>query len=88
VAVRAGCAGWSVQPNGSRQEFDEPITDSGSDEVARTFDRMRQRLAQLDHARREFIANASHERTPVTRSAASWNPADSLDEGPPRDSRR
>jgi signal transduction histidine kinase len=49
--------------------FDEPITDSGSDEVgqlARTFDRMRQRLAQLDHARREFIANASHElRTPV-----------------------
>jgi signal transduction histidine kinase len=49
--------------------FDEPITDPGSDEVgelARAFDRMRLRLAQLDHARREFIANASHElRTPV-----------------------
>jgi len=49
--------------------FDEPITDSSADEVgelARTFDRMRRRLAQLDHARSEFIANASHElRTPV-----------------------
>ena len=30
------------------------------------FERMRLRLAQLDHARREFIANASHElRTPL-----------------------
>ena len=30
------------------------------------FERMRVRLAQLDHARREFIANASHElRTPL-----------------------
>ncbi|MGE5272970.1 MAG: sensor histidine kinase [Verrucomicrobiota bacterium] len=49
--------------------FDEPITDTRADEVgelARTFDRMRLRLARLDHARREFIANASHElRTPV-----------------------
>jgi signal transduction histidine kinase len=49
--------------------FDEPVTDLGNDEVgelARAFERMRQRLAQLDHARREFIANASHElRTPV-----------------------
>jgi signal transduction histidine kinase len=49
--------------------FDEPVTDEGRDEVgelARAFERMRRRLAQLDHARREFIANASHElRTPV-----------------------
>jgi signal transduction histidine kinase len=50
-------------------QFDEPITDAGADEVgelARAFDRMRLRLARLDHARSEFIANASHElRTPV-----------------------
>jgi signal transduction histidine kinase len=49
--------------------FDEPVRDAGADEVgqlARAFDRMRERLAALDHARREFIANASHElRTPL-----------------------
>jgi signal transduction histidine kinase len=49
--------------------FDEPIIDTSSDEVgelARAFERMRERLAGLDHARREFIANASHElRTPI-----------------------
>ena len=49
--------------------FDEPIRDPGADEVgqlARAFDRMRERLATLDHARREFVANASHElRTPL-----------------------
>jgi signal transduction histidine kinase len=50
-------------------DFGEPVVDHGGDEVgelARAFERMRGRLAQLDHARREFIANASHElRTPI-----------------------
>jgi signal transduction histidine kinase len=50
-------------------DFVAPVVDTGRDEVAelaRSFDRMRQRLAQLDSARREFIANASHElRTPL-----------------------
>src|SRR5581483_10553170 len=49
--------------------FDEPVRDTAADEVgqlARTFDRMRERLSALDHARREFIAYASHElRTPL-----------------------
>jgi signal transduction histidine kinase len=49
--------------------FDEPVIDAGQDEIgqlARTFERMRLRLAHLDRARGEFIANASHElRTPL-----------------------
>jgi signal transduction histidine kinase len=49
--------------------FDEPVADEGTDELSelsRAFDRMRLRLAGLDHARREFVANASHElRTPL-----------------------
>jgi signal transduction histidine kinase len=50
--------------------FAEPVgAGSGSDEVAqlgRAFDSMRERLADLDRVRREFIANASHElRTPL-----------------------
>ena len=53
----------------SAGRFDEPVVDHSLDELgelARAFDRMRLRLAQLDDARREFIANASHElRTPL-----------------------
>ena len=49
--------------------FSTPIPDEGSDEVgqlAATFNEMQQRLARLDNARKEFIANASHElRTPI-----------------------
>jgi signal transduction histidine kinase len=49
--------------------FDEPVVDTSPDELgqlARAFERMRQRLAGLEYARREFIANASHElRTPL-----------------------
>ena len=50
-------------------DFDQPIVDHGADEIgdlARTFERMRVRLARLDNARKEFVANASHElRTPL-----------------------
>jgi signal transduction histidine kinase len=49
--------------------FDEPVHDAGGGELgalAEAFERMRVRLAQLDDARREFVANASHElRTPL-----------------------
>ena len=49
--------------------FDEPVVDTGGGELgalAAAFERMRVRLAQLDDARREFVANASHElRTPL-----------------------
>ena len=49
--------------------FDEPVRDSGGGELgalADAFERMRVRLAQLDDARRAFVANASHElRTPL-----------------------
>lgn len=50
-------------------DFSQPVVDSGRDELgqlADAFERMRQRLAQLERARSEFIANASHElRTPL-----------------------
>jgi two-component system OmpR family sensor kinase len=55
--------------------FDEPVVDRRRDEIgqlAAAFERMRLRLAQLDHARREFVANASHElRTPLFSIAGS-----------------
>jgi signal transduction histidine kinase len=50
-------------------DFGAPVVDHGNDEIgelARAFDRMRTHLAQLDNARKEFVANASHElRTPL-----------------------
>jgi signal transduction histidine kinase len=50
-------------------QFDEPVVDRAADELgelARAFERMREQLAALERARREFIANASHElRTPI-----------------------
>jgi signal transduction histidine kinase len=50
-------------------DFDVPVHDPAKDEVgqlAEAFESMRIRLARLEHARREFIANASHElRTPL-----------------------
>ncbi len=49
--------------------FDESLLDTGNDEVgqlARSVDRMRIQLAEVDLARKEFVANASHElRTPL-----------------------
>jgi signal transduction histidine kinase len=49
--------------------FDEPVVDPGADELgelASAFDEMRKQLSALERARREFIANASHElRTPI-----------------------
>jgi two-component system, OmpR family, sensor kinase len=50
-------------------EFDQPIPIESSDELgqlARAFNEMQRRLARLDSARKDFIANASHElRTPI-----------------------
>jgi two-component system, OmpR family, sensor kinase len=50
-------------------DLEHPVEVEGGDELAQlagAFENMRQRLAQLETARREFIANASHElRTPI-----------------------
>jgi two-component system, OmpR family, sensor kinase len=50
-------------------DFSTPVPDEGKDEVgqlATALDEMQRRLGQLDSARRDFIANASHElRTPI-----------------------
>jgi two-component system, OmpR family, sensor kinase len=49
--------------------FSDPIPIDSEDELgqlARAFNEMQKRLARLDQARKEFIANASHElRTPI-----------------------
>ena len=50
-------------------DFVDPLPIDSADEIgdlARAFNEMQQQLARLDRARREFIANASHElRTPI-----------------------
>jgi signal transduction histidine kinase len=50
-------------------EFDQTIPIESGDELgqlARSFNEMQRKLARLDSARKEFIANASHElRTPI-----------------------
>ncbi len=75
----------------ARGDFSVPIPTGGADEVgqlARTLDEMQRRLRRLDSARREFIANASHElRTPI---ASLGGFVELLDEEPEpdRDSRR
>jgi signal transduction histidine kinase len=50
-------------------EFVEPLPVESQDELGQltaTFNDMQERLARVDHARKEFVANASHElRTPL-----------------------
>ena len=66
----AACASSSAPPARSpRGDFVEPIQVDSNDELgslAVAFNEMQERLKQVDRARREFIANASHElRTPI-----------------------
>jgi signal transduction histidine kinase len=79
AAVMASMAAWGLTRRLRRLEaaaeqiaagdFSQPVVDHGRDEVAqlaRAFENMRERLANLERARREFIQNASHElRTPL-----------------------
>ena len=55
--------------------FETPIPISAAGQLgqlARTFNEMQRRLAELDSARKQFIANASHElRTPIFSAASS-----------------
>jgi signal transduction histidine kinase len=59
----------SVAEQVAHGEFDQTIPiDSGDElgQLARSFNEMQRRLSRLDSARKEFIANASHElRTPI-----------------------
>ena len=69
-STRAGSGGCSGRPTGSpRARSTSRSSTTSADEVgqlAASFDRMRIQLAQLDRARKEFVANASHElRTPL-----------------------
>lgn len=67
-------------------DFSVPIPTGGNDEVgqlAETLDSMRRRLRGLESARRDFIANASHElRTPI---ASLGGFVELLDEDPEPD---
>jgi signal transduction histidine kinase len=79
AALMASMAAWGLTRRLRRLEaaaeqiaagdFSQPVVDHGRDEVAqlaRAFEDMRVRLANLERARREFIQNASHElRTPL-----------------------
>jgi len=53
----------------ARGEYDRRVTESARDEVgqlARAFNRMATELGEIDHVRRDLVANVSHElRTPI-----------------------
>ena len=67
--MRGGSGACRARPTGSRRGVRRARRRPDHDEVgqlAASFDRMRIQLAQLDQARKEFVANASHElRTPL-----------------------